>query len=180
MVIKNQEELNIFFNNFVIYDYLKKIICIDGEDGLGKTTKIAPTISRNINATIISADDYAPKDSIKYLKYFNYKKFENDVLRELKNGSVIIEGVLLLSILKKTTLSPYKFIHVISKTFFEELEVNKGKGLSVVIKEKEDEIKKIFKSKGNKYELTEFRKEMYKYYIEIKPLETADYTLIFE
>ncbi len=180
MVIKNQEELNIFFNNFVIYDYLKKIICIDGEDGLGKTTKIAPTISRNINATIISADDYAPKDNIKYLKYFNYKKFENDVLRELKNGSVIIEGVLLLSILKKTTLSPYKFIHVISKTFFEELEVNKGKGLSVVIKEKEDEIKKIFKSKGNKYELTEFRKEMYKYYIEIKPLETADYTLIFE
>lgn len=180
MVIKNQEELNIFFNNFVIYNYLKKIICIDGEDGLGKTTKIAPTISRNIDATIISTDDYITKNSGKYLKYFNFKKFESDVLRELENGNVIIEGVLLLSIFKKTALSPYKFIHVISKTFFEELEVNKGKGFAVVIKEKEEEINKTSKSKGNKYELKEFRKEMYKYYIETKPLEKADYTLIFE
>jgi hypothetical protein len=85
------------------------LIGIDGTDGAGKTT-LAKELGQSMGATVVSLDDFVPKDSGSYVPHLR-----TDDLRETLCSAgrpVIVEGVCLLAALEALSLGPDLLIYV--------------------------------------------------------------------
>jgi hypothetical protein len=185
--ITNSKEFGDYtLKNFNQSNYNKKIICVDGEDGIGKSTSITPSIAKNIQSKIISIDKYLKKEKGGYIDFIKYKDLENDVLKAIKHNNVIIEGVLLLKILERLKIKPNKFIYSTSQLWFDDWQEHKelNREFSDIIKKEESNCE-LFSNisnsdeKSKPYKLTNFRHEMYKYTYQYKPIDMADDVLCF-
>lgn len=160
-----------------------KVIGIDGEDGQGKTTYIAPKISTSINGVVIHCDDYLIKKSggynIKLDKLsLAIQKYTN------KKQPLIVEGVMLLKVLSRINIKPNYHIYaadiLISK--WEEYGEYYGRSLEEIIRYDEELMEKIEKvvnpSRATKPKISGFRKEMYEYAYNYRPFELANFVYV--
>jgi len=81
-----------------------KLIGIDGVPGSGKTT-VAKGIAEKLGASLISFDDYLNKKKDGFEKYLAHDNIQKDIKRDMRNDkTIVIEGNLLLKVLKKRSL----------------------------------------------------------------------------
>ncbi len=88
------------------FDYLRHATCrrivIDGDPGAGKTT-LAQIMARQLNASVISFDDYMPGDGGVYTEQIDCARLKFEILAA-QDKTVIIEGVCMLQIMSKIDL----------------------------------------------------------------------------
>src|SRR3989338_8125845 len=78
------------------------IVGVDGEDGAGKSTKIVPFLTEQLDGTVLSLDNYLEKNRDGYIEYLRYDLLRQDLLALIiKSNPVIIEGIMLLDVLEK-------------------------------------------------------------------------------
>jgi uridine kinase len=89
------------------------IIGIDGVMGAGKTT-LAQNILQQIPGILFGIDEYLDKHKGQYQKHIFYSKLINDIEYRIYEGDkrFIIEGICLLSILKKIGITPNVIIYI--------------------------------------------------------------------
>jgi hypothetical protein len=182
--ILNKVDLERFISVFA--KQCRGIIAIDGEDGIGKTSAIAPCFAKSTSGGIISVDDFLKKDNSGYADFIDYKALKEKILKESQSKMVILEGVLLLKILEQLELKPDKFLYATAEDWFlkwgkyEEM----GKDFNDIVRDDEYEIDRVDKminpNKKLPYKLGAFRTEMYKYTFDYKPMEKADEILLFQ
>ena len=181
-MVSNMEEVRQFVSKFC--DGSPMLIAIDGEDGAGKTTIISPLIAEALSGKIVSVDDFLGKDKKGYADFIGYQALKEKIDDYLKLGPVIVEGIMLLKIFLKIKLKPDKFLYVSSEVWFSEWEEYRlsGKKIDEIISDTESRITKSEKyldpEKKDEYRLTSFRKEMYVYTFEYKPMERAGEVLV--
>lgn len=159
------------------------IIGIDGEDGQGKSTYLAPQIASSVNGVVIHCDDYLIK------KAGSYKLRQNDLGQDIeinikKKSPLIIEGVMLIKVLTllkiKLNYHIYASSNLISQ--WEEYGEYYGKNLEEIIKHDEELMAKIERivnpTRKTKPKVDGFRKEMYEYAYEYRPFEVANYVYV--
>jgi len=76
-----------------------RIIGIDGDHGVGKTTELAHEIRAGLGGTIVSVDDFLSGSGEPYLSQIDYPRLAWAV--EEASAPVILEGSLLLDVLDR-------------------------------------------------------------------------------
>lgn len=161
-----------------LYTHPHRIIVIDGEDRVGKSTRIAPRIANVLAASVIHLDDYliTPSDSYD----LNMDELSRDITKQQKSKSIIIEGVMAMKTLKTLQIEPEVHIYVegpsCRATWTNPNGMYQGKTLDEILMQEEQELQHA----SPQLRLTVFRKEVIKYHFDFRPFENADYKLIVE
>ncbi len=161
-----------------------KIVGIDGIDGVGKSTIIAPLISKIIKARIINIDKYLNEKQGKYFQEINFKKIKQDINQCLGTDNLIIEGVLLLKILKKIDLKVDCLIYVSDNVWvydwceYGPYYQRKLEEITKDVEKKTDKVSKALRTYTKPYKLDGFRKEIYHYTYEYMPFNSANIIFI--
>jgi len=88
-------------------------IGIDGVPGAGKTT-IAEMLARENDVTLISFDSYLDRDKGGFEENIDFITLKKDIKKaQLKGRKVIIEGNLLINILKKIEIAPQIVMYIV-------------------------------------------------------------------
>ncbi len=161
------------------------IIAIDGEDGVGKSTIISPSIADDLNAVIFSVDNYLNKKKDGYKAHINCEKLKQEIIRTKKSRHIIVEGVMISLILKKLELTPDYYIYVCNQGWRDEWlgeNGNYSKNFEDVVLNIENEVNVISKSINptTKYTLGDLRKEIYEYTYSENPFKKAQFVLIVD
>lgn len=167
----NQEELLLELQNKQPH-----IIGIDGEDGAGKSKKIAPFLRERLGGTVLSLDSYLEKDRGGYIEHLHYDVLRQDLLAlTQKSKPVIIEGIMLLDVLEKVDVSQDYLIYACSSMWLDdwtnEYENHYKRGTLEEIIKHEESIVKIINAG---YQMKGMRKEIYAYTYERQPLSKAN------
>lgn len=161
-----------------LYTQPHHVIVIDGEDGVGKSTRIAPRIANVLDAVIIHLDDYliTPSDSYD----LNMEQLQSDITKQQKSKSIIIEGVMAMKILKKIPIDPSVHIYIegpsCRATWTNQNGMYQGKTLNEIIMQEEHQLH----CTSPELRVTAFRKEVIEYNFGFRPFENADYKLIVD
>jgi hypothetical protein len=162
-----------------------KIICIDGDDGAGKT-RLAKKIINNINNYYhINIDNYLIKNRGRYFKEIKFSDLKQEIYKlKEKNKQFIIEGVVLLKILKKIKIKQDLLIYVFEEQddfddYFNKQEKFKQISLKEIIKLREIDLKKL-KGIIKDYKINGLDKELITYKKQFNPAEKADVIYITE
>lgn len=152
------------------------IVGVDGEDGAGKSTKIAPFLAEQLNGTVLSIDNYLEKDRGSYIGYLHYESLCRDLLALVKKSwPIIIEGIMLLDVLKKIGMSQDYLIYACSSMWYDdwtgEYENHYKRGTLEEIIKHEESITKIISAK---YKMEGMRKELYTYTYKQQPFYKAN------
>lgn len=154
------------------------LIGIDGFLGAGKTT-LAEKLSGDIVCRFISLDNYLNKNKGTYLDNINYRKLSRTVSSQ--SGSLIIEGICLLSILKRCSIMPNILIYI--KRFdkngiwIDEDELAGEEGPDIIISRSKANQRKILLLLGEQKSASPYTcaYEIIRYHHSYKPHEKADY-----
>lgn len=157
----------------------KKIIAIDGEDGAGKSTIVSPKIAKESESSLIHLDDYQIKKQNIYKLNVDKLLSDTKMLRR-EEKSIVIEGILVLKILKDIGIIPDLHIYVESdtaKTMWEDdYGLHLERNLDEIFEYEEKQMQLITPHS----KLTPFRKQVIEYFYTYRPFEEADYKLIGE
>lgn len=160
-----------------------KIIGVDGEDGQGKSTYLAPQIASSVSGAVIHCDDYLIKKAGSYK--LRLSELGHDIAWNTKNKyPLIIEGVMLLKVLSELNIKPSYHVYATSILISEWEEYGEyyNKNLEEIIKHDEelmDKIEKVVNPKRRtKPKVDGFRKEMYEYAYNYRPFEIANYVYV--
>lgn len=162
-----------------------KIIGIDGEDGMGKTTKITPHLESAFNAESFHVDDYLIKKNDSYVPSIKIKELERDI-KKSKASVIIIEGVILLKILELLSLKADFYIYVSSLNWIEEWKEYGSyyeETLDEIIRHEVNLVNRVIQATEDKprhYVMQGFRKEFFEYTYTYKPFDKADIVYISE
>lgn len=162
-----------------------RLVGLDGENGIGKSTAIAPILREALGGKIISVDDFLNKDKGGYEDYVNYDGLKNEIETRLSSGVVILEGVLLLKILERIALVPDKLYYATGEVWYLEWQDYdaSGKTLDLIIQQKERDIdtidKMLYPNRTNEYRLKGLYPELYRYTYDYKPTKRADSVFLF-
>ncbi len=178
-IIKNKDEIISLIQIKKI-----KVLGIDGNDGVGKTT-LASEIAEKLGLTHIEVDKYLVKDSNGYLKFLDLEKLKADINKNA-GKKIIIEGVMLYAVLEQIDFKVDEVIYVAKNPFlYDWLDEYSGKfvGLSFdeIIKLEEESVNlvnNIINPNSKPYKMDGFRLEVYEYSYKFRPWEKAD--IIFE
>lgn len=159
-----------------------RYVGIDGIDGVGKTS-LAKELEK-IGYFRISLDDYLKKKSGGYYQFIDYKKL-NDAVTKNKDKSIVIEGVLLLKILRRIDFNLDYFVYITDNVWLDDWNEDwEGKYLSMsldeIIRDVEQQTTKVSKAlnpKAAPYSLDGFRREMYEYAFHFRPWNQANIIL---
>lgn len=160
-----------------------KIIGVDGPDGSGKTTFLTPKLAKITNAQILSLDTYLKKHNDEYFNCLNFIQLASD-LAQTKDGSIIIEGILLLKVLEKLGIKTDYMIYVTDNTWLYDWNNEYGQyynlELDRIITKVEEQCNKINYAFGEKtdFKLKGLKKELYEYSYKYKPIDKANSILI--
>lgn len=167
-------------NRDELFSELKKrrphIVGIDGEDGAGKTTTIAPLIQELLGGTVLSLDNYLEKDCGGYIGHLHYDTLGQDLLDLVKKPElIIIEGVMLLDVLEKMEVNQDYLVYACSNMWLDDWTGEYGnhyerKTLEEIITHEESTVKLI----NAGYQMKGMRKEIYAYTYNQKPFSKAD------
>jgi len=158
------------------------IIGIDGEDGVGKSTKIAPFLSEQLGGAIISLDNYLVKNKGGYVEYLKYEALRNDLLNLLeKSQPIIIEGLMFLDVAKKIGIQQDYLIYACCDLWFyhwteEDGNYNNHGTLEEIIGQEENKVGIIAKVLTPKepYHMEGMRRELFAYTYGWRPLLKAE------
>lgn len=155
----------------------KRIIVIDGEDGVGKSTFVAPIIAKRCNGTIIHLDSYLIKKQDVYKLKLDKLLYDIERLKKQKR-LMVIEGIMTLKVLKDIGIIPDLHIYVESPTantmWNEEYGIYLQRGLEEIFEYEEKQMQLITPNS----KLTPFRKQVIEYHYAYRPFEKADYKLL--
>lgn len=154
----------------------KKITVIDGEDGLGKSTVIAPIIAEACQAHIVHLDDYLIKKQGTYK--LKLDKLLTDINDKIKTEAVVIEGIMPIRILEKINITPDIYVYVEGSSarmnWGKEYGYYLGKTLNEIFDYVESQMQRITPSS----KLNTFRKGLIEYHYNYRPFESADYKIV--
>lgn len=158
------------------------LIGIDGIDGVGKTS-LAKEIE-TLGYFRISLDDFIKKKSGGYFEFVNYKKLINKLISK-KGQLIVIEGVVLLKILKKIGVSLNYFVYVTDNVWLDDWDEEwQGKYTTMLLDEiicdveqQTTKISRALNSNAKPYKMDGFRKEMYEYAFDYKSWNKAQVIL---
>lgn len=154
------------------------IVVIDGEDGVGKTTKVAPLIAIALDAIVFSIDDYLNINSGAYVDFIDYGKLKREILEIEKNKPIILEGLMMLLILERIEMSADYYIYAGSDVWVGEWVGKCGnytKTFEEVVLRAEEKVNfaNDVTNPTEKWSMSGLRKEIYQYTYDRKPLEKA-------
>ncbi|MDP3764609.1 MAG: hypothetical protein Q8Q95_03245 [bacterium] len=158
------------------------IVGVDGETGVGKSTKIAQCIRDRFGGIIVSVDNYLEKDKGEYIDYINYRSLCQDLSTFAKQSEpLIIEGIMLLDILEKVDINQDYLIYACRSMWLDDWTGEYGNyfncgSLEEIIKQQESIVKII----DPKYRMGGGTKEIYEYTHRQKPFLRADAIWIFD
>lgn len=161
-----------------LYSHPHQTIVIDGEDGVGKSYRIAPRIANVLGSSIIHLDEYlvSPSDSYE----LNLERLAGHVTESQKKGSLIVEGVMAIKTAKSIQLTPSAHIYVegsnCRNTWTHPDGRYQKKSLQEILLYEEQQLRQVSPDSR----LTTFRKEVIEYHFDFRPFEKADYKLIVE
>jgi len=161
------------------------IIGIDGDDGAGKTELAKKIVSKFNLYHHINLDKYLIKNKGRYFKEIKFNDLKREIYKLKKERKkLIIEGVLLLKILKKIKIKPDILIYAFRKqydfdNYFFEQEKFKQIPLKEEIKIREEEMKKL-KIVNKDYKIKGLDKELITYKKQFNPVGKADLIYIKE
>jgi hypothetical protein len=147
------------------------IIAIDGEDGVGKTTYLAPFLKEKLGANVFNIDENLNKEMGGCLDHINYSQVKRD-LNCIPKGPIIIEGVALLDVLNRIGVKPDFIIYACNRSWFNEWESYEDDKLT--LEQIIDDVKRKILIVSSSCQLTEFRKEVYQYTFQFNPFKNAD------
>lgn len=170
--------MSAFKNSEKILNQIKKnnykIIAIDGPTGSGKS-KLATYLAEKLNTSPIHLDKYLQNDDRNYYKKLDYDQIKNDILTK---KHIIIEGILMLEVLKKLQIKPELTIFCSDQAFLEEWRfyIESEKSFDSIIEERINNINVIRTLEGKRKieKLDKFHFEIDKYFFDYLPFDNAD------
>ncbi|MFA5997703.1 MAG: hypothetical protein WC791_04450 [Candidatus Paceibacterota bacterium] len=159
------------------------IVVIDGEDGVGKTHVIAPLMANALDAHIFSIDNYLDNNKGGYVDFVDYEKLKQDISNVKDSKPVVLEGLMMLLVVKKLGMVADYFLYVGSISWVEEWLGDGGnyeKPLNNVISKIENNVNLISKliNSTAEWKMPKPREEIYQYTYNYKPFENAQAVLI--
>jgi len=154
------------------------IVVIDGEDGVGKTTKIAPLIATALNGKIFSTDNYLNKNSGGYVDFIDFEKLKREILEVEKNKPIVLEGLMMLLILERLEMFADYYIYAGSNVWVDEWLREGGnytKTFAEVVLKEEEKVNFVNKAINSalKWKMSGLRKEIYQYTYESNPFKKS-------
>lgn len=161
-----------------LYSHPHDMVVIDGEDGVGKSNRIAPRIANALGSVIIHLDDYLRFPSDTYA--LDLEKLTADIATLKKVDPIVIEGVMAVKPLEQIGCSPFVHVYVegnmCRKTWTNPHSIHNQKSFQEILLHEEQEILRL----SPESRLTTFRKEIIEYHYRYRPFENADYKLVVE
>jgi len=160
-----------------------QLICIDGIDGVGKST-LADKLSVSLGFSSINLDDYVEEEKGNFVDFLNLARL-SAAINESKQA-IIIEGICLLEVLSKIDRSPDLLIYIKRMSSYgswrdeEECEITED--IEEFIQKKKQDLKEFCiaeaRIEGREFNENEFsfpalREEIFRYHYKHSPHKKA-------
>lgn len=151
-----------------------KIITIDGPTGSGKS-KLATYLAEELNTSPIHLDKYLEENDKNYFRELNYVSIKKDIE---KRNKIVIEGILMLEVIKKLKIKPDLKIFCTFEGFLDEWRyyIENDIPFNSIIDERINNINVIRALEGKKriQKLDYFHYELDKYIFDFLPFDNVD------